>query len=419
MLRILRNIISDINYLAFLVLLFMLPYGMQTIKICWIIWIVSWIFELRFLKRPQINLHTLFFFSGLAVWFLWNLLSVSWADNKDISWDTIGRQVNLICLLPLIVWGVNDKYDLRTCMKVIILTALISSFTYLFAHYWVYNSQHAFNKFAPATYHFNFLRMDDMLLEMKHRMHYSNLLCLAGIAIPALYPQLAARRGKTVAIILSCLTLLWFGAVIYWTGSRIGLIILFALAGLAGLLKLKGWKRYVSAVAVILLLLGFFFSMCYWHPRYKDINPQEWLRYNPESINPGNEARLAIWNTIWENRQEYPAYGLGAGNAQPFLQKKYEERNWIDYIQRRFNAHNQFFTTWMELGVIAAILFIALWCYMPFCFSPRTRHLALYTDIILFLSMMVENLLSGLEGIIFTGIVLFLLTLSERQTAEA
>ena len=419
MINTIRNIISRINYLAFLVLLAVLPYGIKCINTVWIVWLVSWLLEFRFLKRPVLSRKQLIPFAGLALWFFWNLLSVAWADNKTLAWDSITREMNVLFVLPVAIWGVNGHYNRLTCLRVLLITACCSTFVYLFTHYWLCNSAHAFDKFAPAAWHFDILRTDNLLLQIKHRLHYSNVLCIAILAVVWLYKDHVNRFGKPLTLLFSCLVVMWLITVIYWTGSRVGLILPVIYLCLAGLIRLNGWKRYAAALTMVLVLGGFLFSMKYWHPRLRDLSAEMWLHYNPEAPIPVNEHRIAIWRTVWEHRADYPVYGLGTGNAQPFLSEKYQERGWTEFIQRGFDTHNQFLNTWMELGVVAALLFVALWCFVPFCFKGNARQFALFATATLVCSMLVENLLCGMEGIVFCCVLLFLATLFPQQTGEA
>lgn len=403
--------ISRLNWYAFLCLLLSLPYGMEFGRFFWIVWLVTWLLEGRFLSRPVLTDKRLMVpFAGLAVWFVWNMLSVAWAPDKTTAWLAVLRYVNVICLVPIVLWGVNKHYRWQTCLKVLVIGAAVSVLVYLFAHYWTNNYMSALNKQNPRNYSIDFLRLNDLLLDMKHRFHYTNVLLMAFVGVFFMLPDAIKKYGKQRTYVLSVLTCLWFALAIYWTGSRMGLINLAAVVCLFLFLRLQGRKRYVGSVFLVLLFAGFALSLHLWQPRQQDTPHERWLHYDANEAMPAYEPRIAIWHAVVENHDAYPWYGLGVNQSRDFLVERYKERGWTYYAQLHYGPHNQYFTLWMELGFPAALLFIILWASIPFCFQGKARRFATFFTLITLLGMCTETLLSGLEGILFCCVMLFLCT---------
>ena len=415
-----KNIIEHINYFSFLCLLTSLTLPLPFVRFFWIVWLVSWLLECRFLKKPDIRRRSLLPMAGLAVWFVWNLLSVAWASDKTQAWLMIGRQVDILFTAPLLIFGVNSLYKRQTWLRVLVYAAAISVVIYLFNRYWIGNYEHAINKFRDSNFEINWLWMDDMLLEIKHHTLYSVVLSGSIFGVLLLSSDYEQRYGKPVAVILSTALIAWLSAGIYWSGSRTGILMVAITLSLYLLYRLKGKQRWIAVAAVLLFFVAVTLSVRWFHPRLKIFNNEELFMYKAEqTYHPANEGRVAIWHLIMEERNEYPFYGLGAGNSSVFLKEHYVQRNWQEYIEHGFNAHNQFLATGMELGAVAAILLLLLWLLIPFCYNGEKRLAASVFTIITLLVMSVENLLCGLEGIILVALSLLLIDLpAEQETSK-
>jgi hypothetical protein len=132
----------------------------------------------------------------------------------------------------------------------------------------------------------------------------------------------------------------------------------------------------------------------------------ELIRVNEEQTEaPAFEPRFAIWQTALEQREDYILYGLGAGNATNYLVKCYQQNGWKQYVNRQFSPHCQYLGVCMDLGLVAAMLFIIFWAGIPFFFRGTQRYWVLCATGISMCSMMTDMLLGGLEGIVFVAIM--------------
>ena len=77
------QIVEKINYYLFVVAICMLPFPTRISLYAWELWLISWLFEGRFLRKENIQWH-----KGLipifmcVVWVLWELISCVWAINQ-------------------------------------------------------------------------------------------------------------------------------------------------------------------------------------------------------------------------------------------------------------------------------------------------------------------------------------------------
>ena len=403
-----KTFIEQVNHMAFLALLASLPFPLAFVRFFWMIWIGTWLLEFRYLNPANIqkNKGVLYICCGVAIWLIWNIISVFWAENTSIVWESVTRYISLLTIPIAGIFGFNQYYDWHKSIKVLLISSFISIGVYMFTHYWVINFPHAHDKHSPrAIIDIDWLHMYNLLLSIKHRMHYANLLCML---FPCLF--LSYSKTKKMPIILCCFMIL---IAIYLIGSRVALIYLVVLLAITicwyTLNKRKIWIKGLGlGIALLIIGLGSLGGMLL-HPRNEGLSLTELTRVDIDNINsPAFEPRFAIWHTALENPQDYIIRGLGAGNATDYLVKKYEELDWKFFALRRYSPHNQFLCVCMELGIFATILFTLFWILLPFRFKGLQRYWVLCLTCICLCSMMTDVLLGGLEGVVFISIMLIL-----------
>ena len=409
------RILSQVNYTAFLALLVSLPFPIPFIRICWLVWAFTWLLEFRYLHRANIrkNKSILYLSLGVAVWLVWNLVSVFWAQNSAAVWASMERYTSLLAIPLIGIWGVNERYDWKQCAKVLLASSLISVGVYMFTHFWVINNLQALDKNRTDLIPIDWLHMEDLLMNIKHRMHYTNLLCLLVPCLVLLRKELRLWHLIPAGIVLL--------AAIRMSGSRIALVnLLIVLAITLCYLIIRSrrkWMKPIGITLTVIAILGIGFVGLYFHPRNAGLSLSEMMQVNESSDLPAFEPRFAIWQTALEQPSDYMAYGLGAGNASDYLQAHYISHGWDHYAMRHFSPHNQYLAVCMELGLAAAILFVLFWLGIAFFVHGRQRYWALCTIGICMCSMMIDLLLGGLEGIVFINIAFILgLLLPQSET---
>lgn len=418
-----QQIIGEVNYYAFLAFLAVLPYPHSFSRPIWMIWLISWVLELRFLQRPQLRKNGQFRkelipFLGLVVWFIWNAISMLWAEDTKTASSTLMRDFDLFILFPVALWGLNERYDWQQCLKVLIVSSLLSVLVYLFVYYWVNNYASAWDRMVAPAHKIDWLNLTDFTMNIKHRLHYISPLCLAAAAVFFQQQDWRLHLGKTRTAIFSALAILLIAAGIYWTGSREGVIDLFAVLFLAFLFAFPKHKRLlwgsIAAGLAVVAMVG----VLQFHPRFNKVPIKEYLTLRDDSSHPAEEPRLAIWHAALAHPEDYSLHGVGVGQGAHYLSKEYEKRHWEYYIWRNYNSHNTYLAVWIELGLAAMLLFIALWITLPFCFRGRTRRFAVYFGAIYMLNMLTEHMFGGIEGIFLcaSGLIL-LIAIDQKQSA--
>lgn len=407
------------NYLAFLALLCAMPYGFEFIRFFGLVWVVTWLLELRFVKHENLTLSKprLYVAIGFSVWVVWNALSMSWAADKASAWAMVQRDLYMLVIPLVMLWGVNERYDWKQCVKVLTIGCVISVGVYLFTLYWLFNVPRAWEKHNAVNPHFDWWHIECFLLQMKHRLHYTTLFCLAIVGILSLLIQGLTTRKETVyySIALPFLVL-----AIYKTGSRTALINLTLIAVIAALWwwtrrkQRSRWQKAIAIGVVALVLAGSGLALFKLHPRNRGVTVEQLMTVEEGVARPTFEPRVAIWFAAFESPEDYSLYGLGVGNSYTYIWDKYVRHGWQAYTDYKYSTHNQFIATWIELGALAAVLFVLFWLLMPFLFHGTARYWTACICAICFVNLTTDLFFGGVEGITFTIIAFVCLAALSR-----
>lgn len=394
------SFVKRLNYVFFLALMATLPLPRKFGHIMLIVWAVSWLLELRFTKKENFcGWKNLIPGLGLAVWVLWECLSILWGGRyRDCHTSLL--------ILPLILaFGVNEQYQWKQAAKVLIISSLLSCFLYGFTLFWTANIRHVWDCYCQDPYtSFQLIWFDQFLSNIKHRFFYCTILTMAIILLIMLRHDCWKRWGKiegSIYLVLGCAILL---LAIIATGSRASLFTLIILGTITIIRCIPTKHRSWVSVLVFALVIGGSIALWQSHPRMKAITIQQII--NPEQhINEVTQQnpRSLIWHYALQSPKDYLGYGLGVRQAETYLDQKYEQAQWDRGVFDHFHAHNQYLLVCMELGLVALLLFIAYWVYLPLCYPKQTRQreFALYLVLLFGLNMLTDSLFSSMEGVVY------------------
>lgn len=406
--------IKRLNYVLFLGLMATLPLPRKYGHIMLIVWAVSWLLELRFTKRSNFcGWKKLFPALGLAVWVLWECLSLLWGGPESHFRDC---HASLLVLPLIIAFGVNEQYHWKQAAKVLIISSLLSCFLYAFTLYWTTNVQHAWSCYCQEPYKpFQLIWFDIFLSNIKHRLFYCTILTVAIICSWMLRKDYIQRWGKVEGSIYLVLTLGILLTAIIATGSRASLFTLIILCAVYGISLLPHHHRVWSIPLITLLMVGGSVAAWQLHPRMKNVTIDQILNpvENIAEVDQQNPRGL-IWHYALQTPQDYIGYGLGVCQAEQYLIDRFEQEGWNRGVFDRFHAHNQYLLICMELGIVAMLLFIAYWIYLPFCYPKKTRQrtFALCLAWLFGLNMLTDCLFSSIAGVVYIcSLLVFLLTI--------
>lgn len=402
-----QTLVAQLQYGIFCLLLFTLPYGEIVTRPLWVLWLILWAAEGRWLVRPTFRRGMMALMAGLILFFGWQAVSALWAIDPSQPGLLLGRQVSLLAIGVISCWGLNEYYRPDVLLKVLIAGAVISVGHFLYTHFWVVNWELAWDKHWPVPPHADPLwTMHNLTLDFRHHTYYGSILIFALMSLVYLLPGEVARYGRLRAYFCGTLVAMVLLLGIYWSGGRQILLTLMLIGVVCGLVLLFSgrlrWRYRLMAVALALALCaGGVFSFM-----------------NRQSHEQNSEPRMALWQAASEHVDDYAAYGVGAGCNQAQMLRYFEQYGWENFAARGFNCHNQYLCSLMELGCGGLLLFVVLFFSVPFAFSGRERICAMMVCSVFWLNCLTENYLTRIEGIIQLGVALLLLMLLPRYASS-
>lgn len=396
-----KHYIQRINYYLFFVLAISLPFPRPMVQWCWIIWAISWLLELRFLDRQNLQwgkrmMPALFLFG----WAIWECLTPMWAEGARFP----DPHLSLLFFPLIYLYGVNELYDWKKISRVYIASCALSICLYAWVLYWVQNHDYVLvtdgnGDKLPLTPDLFYAPLSTI----KHCMLYCTSLGIAVILLLMQRKELVEDWGKVKgwAFFGGCLTLL-LGTILL-TGSRANLLTLILLGGVALFRKIRKHRMAYMVVIAAITCMGIL-GMWKFHPRMKNFTTDQITHLKDHYHDPDMQPRLIIWDLALEHPKDYLATGLGAGNAKPYLAEKYREADVLWMIVEGFGPHNQYLQVCMELGVVAMVFFVLLWFGIPLSYrrGSTAQSFALYFTLFLGINMMTDDNLSRIEGVIYT-----------------
>lgn len=413
-----------INYMAALLLAFSLSYPTKPLKILWVVWLITWVLEGRFFSLKNFSFNKSKIPSLLlAFLFIWEAISLLWAEEINPGYNLLERQVSFLLVVPLIFFGVNKYYKTTSILFSLILGALTSIIAYYMTLLYVPNYEYFLNQGNKEFWHgLSFDRFQDWSSLIKHRLYYCTILVISVFSLFFLRKRFENRYGKTLSTLMLIAVSILLLAMIFLTGSRstiIVLLILLVVSAYRG--SSKKLKPYVAILFFTISIGTLIFFMKY-HPRmnsleFKDLNIIENGTVDGNKYN--SEPRLLIWHAALQHPIDYFVYGLGAGNSTDYLTNIYKSSTGYPeaFKSGEFGTHNQFLSTTMELGIIGGLFLIFYFVsYYRFFSGKNAKRFALYFSLVIAINLITEGMFGRIDGIITMSFFnLFCIWLEEEE----
>lgn len=367
-----------------------LPAGFISVAV-----VIFSLFMLLTMKRPALAHYT--FNDLLLPMLLFGLYAVGilYSENSRIALDLLFRKIPLL-LLPLMFFLSIREYksnEFNLILFVFLCSAILASVVcYGVAGYKIiatdsilYPSDHANSYLFAYDALANPIDFDPIYLSLF--INFAFAICLFTNTI-----QKSSWR---------ILTGTYLAIFIFMLASKIGIATLILLL----ILRLvdspnKGKLIMLSAVCLIIVFWVGVVKFPFLKERFKitvDIPYSE-----VDSGKWGSTAfRIAIWSCTLETIGRNPILGYGTGDGQAALEATYYEKNFIRGFTDHYNAHNELFSTTLDLGILGLIL-LMLVLFVPLIRSIRFGdRLVTAFMILMILTLLVESAFLRQRAIVF------------------
>lgn len=245
-----------------------------------------------------------------------------------------------------------------------------------------------------------------------HASYFAMYLILA-ITIITLYYPIWFKEHKQFKYV-SVFFVLLFILTIFLCSSKLGMISFFICLPLLILHKFKSLFNLKRAVLLFaaLILLVFVLSKMFPEPFQRlnsitAINTQTLDKTSGESTT----VRILIWEQclqiIWNNFLT----GVGIGDVNDTLFEAYKQNGMTGALNLRLNTHNQFFQTFIGLGISGFILLLVLTLGQMIVGIIKKNFILTLTMLLIVLNFLVESMLQTSAGTLFYVFFLCLFSL--------
>lgn len=384
------------NYLPVL-FAFFLPFGQSEhnyLSLIIIIWFLTSLFCIN--KQDLLEGIKNKWFLLLFVFFVLHCVSAILSDNKHESLTAVEVKLSFLAF-PYFVF--LFKWSAATVRKV--LTAFVSGglFALLFCI-----GRAAYFYFTSGV---NYFFYNDFSFFI-HAGYFSMYLLTGIVILNVAYPVWFAGDKMHKPIRFTFTAIFIIG--IFLCASKIGLIAAALTVLVYGIyvLKSKVSNKKIAGIVLLLWILTYI--------TYKVIPaPFERIFYSFTVVTEGNidkttsestGVRILIWQQCLDLVKENYLIGTGVGDVNDALHAKYEENGLTGALEHNLNTHNQFFQTFIALGITGfLILLIITLGTLVYGVIKRNIFLVLFS-IIIILNFLVESMLQTQAGNLFY--VLFL-----------
>ena len=369
---------------------------------------ILWVLTIGF-NKESFSLKKLF--SDVKKWFvlyyLLLLLGMIWTDNTVFGYSKLENKLSFL-LLPLLFSLSKFAITRNKLIQVFIFSLSCS----LIINYGIVLYETVFlNK---STLYEGLMNVN--FSHLMHRSYYCNYLVVGCIII-------LNRFFKEDKSWIDIILFFFFSAAIFQTLAKSGVLIYLILIPLFVIWKLIKRKQYKMIGICMLALVStitLFIQVENPVKRRFEMIPDAVEHFQSKS-NPSaesNTARLLMWNTSINVFKEFPFTGVGTGDYDDALTEKNKRYGNTGVAKYRYNSHNQFLNTIVQLGLLG---FIALMMIFLTGFKKALEEkdlLLLFTLSAFLLNFLFESFIETQAGIIlFCLLPISLISLKIRANA--
>ncbi len=333
---------------------------------------------------------------GLLCYFMLEVIGLFYTEHENIGagLSTIEKHQALV-LIPLIFFDFElHEKNAATALSLFVASRYLRSLICVFFNF--YDSYTIYEKFIHE-----WLFSHDRLSEPigMQAVYFAMYLSLCVLIILFKLKEgwfIFSNRKKALLVIL----ILWFFVFIVALGART-MIVALMLTIMGNLiyhaLIFRAYKILIVATLVPLIFAGLIFLNPVVTTRFMDLRHSNAQETNYDSY----FARINIWKPGLEAIGENLWFGVGTGDDQTELNKKYLKFGYKDGIEFNFNMHNQYLQTMLNLGVVGLVIFLSI-SVLQFGRGFLKRDLLYLSFLSLFMAgCLTESMLSRNKGIIF------------------
>jgi len=367
---------------------FCLPFGSLLLSGLVVLWTVVSFFNIdvdqfkKGLKDKNLWLSFAFFFLSV--------ISASFSSNKTEAGFGIEIKMSFLVVPYLFYCFKWPVQIIKRC-----LVSFVSGCFFACLALIIRGAYYAFNGHAEYLFYTPFS-------VFIHPSYFAMYLILAIAIIVMLYHDWF-KSQKTVAY-TSYFILVSFIVTVFLCGSKLGLISFFITMPLILLYKFREFLSIKTAaiLVVVLFVLGGVSYKAFpgAFERLSSLTTVSLVTLDKTS-SESTTVRILIWEQCMNIVRSNFWLGTGVGDVNDELYKAYEANGLTGALEHKLNTHNQYFQTFIGLGLLGFILLVFM-TFGALISSIKRKHFLLFIfSLLIILNFMVESMLQTSAGVLF------------------
>lgn len=409
-----KDIMGRINYGLFLAVVALLPFPQAPLRLACVLWIVSWLLEGRWLSCPKsLKANKMAIpFVLFGIWYAWRILSGLWAADHAAWAFQMECYMTFGLLVPVGIWGVNERYDLKQIGKVFVISCVAAIPIYI-AILSVLRTHREIIDALQWKAVWDYSRTDWWVFMCNNISVFKHRLFLCSVQLFAAVIAWQIWRKQWLKLIPIWLVLL---SAIPLTGSRQSILSACALAVMLVVLELPKRLRVRYGALVLLVGVGLSIGLLKVHPRMQHFDIKDITELRAPS--PDHDVRFNIWGVALQHPSDYIVHGLGAGQSRQYMLSFYEQFGFSHYYEEAYNSHNQYLEETIELGIFGALFFVLIWLFLPLCAEKEGRRTAILLTTLYMMNMCTDCMFGRFCGIALWAVALIIILLQSNPQRQ-
>lgn len=343
----------------------------------------------------------------LLLFFSLSTFSIIYSDNKSKAINDIVRLLPFL-VIPLAVNKANiNKETFITILKIFIYSCILSFFISIASQFYY--------KFIGQS--FGFFNLNLTKFTWMHPTYLAWYLNVGLVIIYYLKFKLSALNN-----LFAIFTSLIFVVYIFMLSSRLQIITTIIILLFLLFYYTYSYKKTTKGFFILLaFIVGFYLlTTKVDYIKYRFIYAKN-ISYKITDVNykawNGFSVRLAIWSNSINIIKDNFFLGVGQGDANDCLINNYKEKGFLFAYNQKYNAHNQFFQTFISIGFIGFFILCLLFLYNLINGIRQNNFLLTSFTVISILTCLTESIFLMQGGVMF--FILFLSVFQYKITSPS
>jgi len=399
---------NNFQLYVFILLALLLPFTKTYLPYLMFLWVMSGVLAIHKISK---NYHKSFILLLLPVVF-YSVHIIGFIYTQDIKNGLFDLEMKLsIIFIPVVVFFITDKVkaNYRVLLKLFVYGNLGASLVCLL---FAINNTVVFTESGISIEHMvwptitkglSFFQLINQrfsyfsygFLSIFHHPTYFSIYILFSIVI-LVYLIRSAQKKRTGYYFL----IIYFTIFLWLLGSRAAFLTYLVSLSSFFIILIVRFKRYW--IGLFLLVAGIFLSIVVFSNLQIQKNINETLEIvKDKPLNEHSDIRLWLWKSGFEIFQDNLWVGVGTGDINSALNKKYEEYNLKLANEHNLNAHNQYLDTSLKLGAVGLTILLGWIIFTFYITIKRKQFLFFYFMLIISINFLFEVILNSIAGVAF------------------